>query len=172
MLRLPPRHRRPRAHPETAARALVTTWIAPMIVLPWPQRLELLEEIDRLLIADLGDLSGRWTSREFTAQLLERLAPGPIASREQADFYLNSARHEHSGLAWRILNGLWPGRAVDMPAWLGGQSARLFHLSATGARAEAVAASGRSELSIADLEPLPAWVDAVDGIEVRITFLR
>ena len=82
---------------------LVATWLAPMRRLDWRRRLELLEEIDRLLGQQLEPGSAQRVSRAFTAQLLHRLEADAIESLDQAWVYLNSADDTHAQRARRWL---------------------------------------------------------------------
>jgi len=85
---------------------LVATWLAPMRRLDWRRRLELLEEIDRLLGQQLGAGPARQVSQAFTAQLLHRLEAGAVESLDQAWMYLNSADDTHA-----LRARLWLGEA-------------------------------------------------------------
>ena len=75
---------------------LVATWLAPMRRMDWRQRLELLEEIDRLLVEQMDAHPARLLSQAFTAQLLHRLGAGAVEGLDQAWMYLNSADEAHA----------------------------------------------------------------------------
>lgn len=80
---------------DTLTDEILTTWYGPMARLDWPKRLELLEEIVRLLAnrPGLADI--------VTARLIERLGAGAIQCREQALFYLHSADDTYRNAAER-----------------------------------------------------------------------
>jgi hypothetical protein len=80
---------------EDLAGDILATWVGPMARLDWPQRLELLQEISRLVANRPGLAS------IVTARLIEHLGAGAIQCRAQALFYLHSADETYRGQAER-----------------------------------------------------------------------
>lgn len=98
---------------------LLDFWAPAFAKLDWPDRLQLLEQIDEEIqrdwrfSPDVGSIS-----EDFTAKLLGRLGRTAISCQEQADFYLNSLipSDRDAASAWRNQNSAdgaaaGPGRA-------------------------------------------------------------
>jgi hypothetical protein len=83
---------------------LLDFWAPAFAKLDWPDRLQLLEQIDEEIrrdwrkAPDVGSVS-----EDFTAKLLDRLGRSAISCQEQADFYLNSLilSDRDAASAWR-----------------------------------------------------------------------
>ncbi|MBI5164564.1 MAG: hypothetical protein HY985_11765 [Magnetospirillum sp.] len=86
----------PRRRPEPRVEEVLDAWLRPMTRLDWAGRLDLLEEIDRLLAADPG------MAQAFTARLIDALGGEAVTCNDQAVIHLYSsdARHRQDGRAW------------------------------------------------------------------------
>ncbi|MBF0562253.1 MAG: PilZ domain-containing protein [Alphaproteobacteria bacterium] len=100
---------------------LVSFWQGPFCKQNWDGRLDLVEMIDKEILAMCGpgDLHQQ-ISGEFTAALIERLADDTVCCLPQAYVYLNSAKraHQHASLVWMVVNN--PDSAV-LQAYIKGQ---------------------------------------------------
>jgi hypothetical protein len=83
---------------------LLDFWAPAFAKLNWPDRLQLLEQIDEEIRRDWRHTPGVVSiSEDFTAKLLDRLGRSAILCRDQADFYLNSLNpsDRDAASAWR-----------------------------------------------------------------------
>ena len=84
---------------ESLTEDLLATWLQPMSRMAWRKRLELLEEVERLLHEEAGPPLASSVSQDFTAKLIERLDAAAIGCAEQALVYLNSSSENHRNAA-------------------------------------------------------------------------
>jgi len=136
------------------AEELAEFWFSAIARASWQGRLQVLQEIDAQLRADLetrSDYEEVWP--RFVAAVIERLDTPPVTNEAQAEIYECSANHGHrdAAKAWmarpavpeRELAGVaerrrYPRQKVDgfSEIWVMGRSAscRLVDLSLGGAR--------------------------------------
>lgn len=198
VIRRPRFHPRPLPVPEAMAESVARLWLRHASRLPWPQRLDLVEEVDRQLIREMGRDTGQSVSALFTARLMEMIGGGLIASLPHALILLNSADpvHRRAAMAWMIVNGRdhlleCPADARPMPderrrsqrhnlvlagrVEAGGDSreARLVDLSRGGARlalSRPMRAGQPVRLFLPFLAAIEAGVTSVHGDGLGIAF--